>query len=455
MSELEQSERATPLSASELGFWYADGARERTTMGILLLLDRRPAPSRLRAAVAAAVAAQPRLRQSVVDAPFDLARACWQNDPTFDLDFHVRRYALAGDDGSPAHATLDDLFRTLGPIYERPFDRTRPLWELIELDGPGDGAAVFLRLHHAIADAVGGNAILAALTHADRNTPLPPPVKSEPPGPWEEAARARVVFRVLGDAAAGRASLRRGALLASSLVSDAVYQRPSPLASHGRARQLGGLELPLRELCQVRDVLGGNLIDVLLAIVAGAVGDWHRAQGLEDVADVTALLPIDARLSEAELDPKARPSVARLTLALPVGERDPVRRLRTVHTRLEDRKRHPAVRNAAAVTELLAALPRALYRPLARAGERSVHLVVNNVPGPREPRYLAGAEVVAAYPFAPIAPHGPASVALYGYRGRLFVGLDADATSMPDLDRFRSLLCDACSDLIHAAGVGS
>ena len=42
------------------------------------------------------VEAVPRLRQRVVDAPFDLALPRWEDDPTFDLAFHVRRYALRG-----------------------------------------------------------------------------------------------------------------------------------------------------------------------------------------------------------------------------------------------------------------------------------------------------------------------------------------------------------------------
>ena len=74
-------------------------------MAMLLLLDRRPDPERLRAAVARMVEAVPRLRQRVVDAPFDLALPRWEDDPTFDLDFHVRRYALADGRGAAA-ATL-------------------------------------------------------------------------------------------------------------------------------------------------------------------------------------------------------------------------------------------------------------------------------------------------------------------------------------------------------------
>ena len=68
---------------------------------MLLLLDRRPRSDRLRAAVVRAVEAVPRLRQRVVDAPLDIARPRWEDDPTFDLDYHVRRYALSHEDGAP------------------------------------------------------------------------------------------------------------------------------------------------------------------------------------------------------------------------------------------------------------------------------------------------------------------------------------------------------------------
>src|SRR5512145_528883 len=190
--------RSEPLTGEDLGFWWGDQPRQRTTMAMLLLLDRRPASERLRAAMWRAVEAVPRLRQRVVDAPFDLARPRWEDDPTFDLDFHVRRYAVSHDDGSPEHATLADLFHTLGPIYERPFDRTRPLWELIELDGPGDGSALFFRLHHGVADGVGGNTILAALTDASAEGAEPDERAREAPGSWDEKSLGGRIVEALG-----------------------------------------------------------------------------------------------------------------------------------------------------------------------------------------------------------------------------------------------------------------
>jgi WS/DGAT/MGAT family acyltransferase len=459
-----------PLSGQDLSFWWADQPRQRTTMAMLLLLDRRPQPECLRAAALRAVAAVPRLRQRVVDAVFDLARPRWQDDPTFDPDFHIRRYAVASEDGDPRHATLEDLFRTLGPIYERPFDRTRPLWELIELEGPGEGAAVFFRLHHAVADGVGGNAILAALTDAaPEGAPLPVS-GAESPGPWEETAfgarlretlahrrseaaerrrsLARLAWRVLTDPR----SLARGAAIARSLIEDATYKSQSPLKHFGRSRHLAGLELPFEPLRAAREALGGQMIDVLLTAVARAVGAWHDAHGMRQVSELMTLVPITLRpRAHQGLGAATGNRATGIAIRLPIRGADPVSLFREIHERVQERKEHPAVESLPALAEAVAVLPRSLYRTLAHLGSGGVNLIVTNVPGIMQTRYLAGAEIIAGYPFAPVAPHCPVSVALYGYRESLFVGLDADGTSMPDLAEFREMLRDSFATVIEAA----
>ena len=69
------------------------------------------------------------------------------------------------------------------------------------------------------------------------------------------------------------------------------------------------------------------------------------------------------------------------------------------------------------------------------------------------PRYLAGAEILAAYPFAPVAVRSPVSVALYGYRDRLFIGLNSDETSMPDVERFQQMIRTSFDELRRAVRV--
>jgi WS/DGAT/MGAT family acyltransferase len=436
-------------------------------MALLMLLDRAPEPKRLRGAAARAVEAVPRLRQRVVDAPLGIALPRWEDDPTFDLDFHVRRYSLAADTG--AESDLEGLFHTIGPIYERPFDRTRPLWELIEIDH-AHGSAIFFRLHHAVADGVGGNTILAALTDAAREgAPLPPPPE-KPPGAWNEPPTlsrlaGAVRDRLAQDAERGRAlagaawrtirepgGLVQAAEAAGGLLEDLLYRSPSPLNASGRARRLSGVEIDFERLRHTRKALEGRMIDVLLTGVAAAMGEWHREQGHGKVEELLTLVPISLRPPELQgADAGVGNRATGILVRLPIGRRHPLPRFREVRTRVEARKRNAAAELLPELQGAMAALPAPLYRRLFYASAQQIDLIVTNVPGIPIPRYVAGAEITAAYPFAPVAPQCPISVALYGYRGRLFVGIDADATAVPDLDPFRGMLADAFEDLADSA----
>jgi len=458
----------TPLSPEDLSFWWSDQPRQRTTMAMLMRLDRRPDPARLRAAMARAVQQVPRLRQRVVDAPFDLALPCWQDDPTFDLDFHLRRYALApplsGEDERAA------LFRTVGPIYERPFDRTRPLWELIEIDA-GEEAALFFRLHHAVADGVGGNAIFAALTDADREGEPVPPEPDRAPGGWsdeafgarlsralgdrlrEDADRARAVLGALWRTAREPARLVQAGQLLASLAEDARHPSESPLRCFGRARQLTGLEVPFGPLREARAALGGRTIDLLLTATAGAMGRWHAShRGGRRVRELLTLVPINLRpRAEQGLGAATGNRATGIQVRLPIAIEDPRARFAEIHRRVAERMAHPAAQWFPQVAALLAVLPRPLYRSAAWAASQRVDLIVTNVPGLPIPRYVAGAEILGAYPFAPVAPHSPVSIAFYGYRDRLFLGIDADAVAMPDALAFRDSLETAFAELVAAA----
>jgi WS/DGAT/MGAT family acyltransferase len=474
MTESRARARSEPLSGEDLGFWWGDQPRQRTTMAMLLLLDRRPSSERLRAAMWRAVEAVPRLRQRVVDAPFDLARPRWEDDPTFDLDFHVRRYAVSHDDGAPEHATLTDLFHTLGPIYERPFDRSRPLWELIELDGPGEGSALFFRLHHGVADGVGGNAILAAMTDAEADAKPPRAPREEPPGPWQEESlpgrlASAVGRRIQEDLERGRALRRLTwhalthpsawltlARVVRGVVSDLGASTDSPLRAFGPSRQLSGFDLPFEPLRKARAALGGQMIDLMLTAVAGAVGAWHREHGHGDVSEVMTLVPINLRpRGEQGLRAGTGNRATGVMVRLPLGERDPIVRFREVHARVAEQRARPLVEYLPALAEVLAVLPRPLFRWMSRASSESVNLIVTNVPGIMQPRYVAGARITAGYPFAPLAPRCPVSIALYGYDQRLYVGIDADRTALPDLPAFEGMLRAAFAEVVEAAARGA
>ena len=114
------------------------------------ILDRAPDLDRMRATLERASIVFPRLRQRVAPVFGRLAPPKWEIDPHFDLDHHLKHISLGG------RGTRADLYRLATSLFMDPFDRTRPLWEFVVIDGlRGGKAAMVQRLHHTITDGVG------------------------------------------------------------------------------------------------------------------------------------------------------------------------------------------------------------------------------------------------------------------------------------------------------------
>jgi diacylglycerol O-acyltransferase len=461
------------LAGEDLTFWWADSPMQPTTMAMLLVLDRVPEWARLRRAVERAVLAVPRLRHRVVEAPLDLTLPHWQIDPTFDLDYHLRRHALGG------RHDRDELFREIVPAYETPFDRSRPLWEARLYEGlGGDGSALFFKLHHAVADGVGGNAIFAAMTDWERDPDEGPDARElgSQKGPWAastpvgqrlaEAIRDRVALDI--ERARASANVLLDTVMHPSRVGQALealrsfsqafsFDSHSPLkrrGAFGRARRLVGMDLPFEDVRRIRHALHGAMIDVILSIMARAMGRWHRAQGMSEVAELMTLVPVNLRRPEEWTQKADVGNVASgLLVPLPIRIDDPVAAFHEVRRRVEEKKADPAAGATPALTEVLAVLGRQLVTWMGEVTFGAVDFIVTNVPGILATRYLAGAEILAAYPFAPVALSSPASIALYGYRDRLFIGIDADETVMSDVEAFQLMIVEAFTELAAAAGI--
>ncbi len=459
----------TRLSGEDLSFWWVDSPMQPTTMAMLMLLDRAPDQQRLADAFGRALTAVPRLRERVVEAPFNLTLPHWETDPTFDLDYHVRRHALSGKHD------LEELLREIAPTYETPFDRSRPLWEARIFDGFGSKrqSALFFKLHHAVADGVGGNAILAALTDCERD----PDRNGEPhfdcrKGCWEETAplaqrfiealqdraqmdlqRAGAAATAVADAVMHPEKLRAFVQGARTLAELAQFDSHSPLKERSsRARRLSVTSLPFDEVRAAKRQLGGPMIAVILTIMARAIGKWYSTQGISGVRELMTLVPVNLRKPEEWVTKAAVGNVATgLMVELPLWHRQILPLFRDICHRVETKKADPLLNASPLLAEAMSVLPRPLFSWMSEATFGNIDFIVTNVPGIPVERFLAGAEITAAYPFAPVAIKSPVSVALYGYRDRLFIGLNSDDGLMPDVQVFKDLIEHAFKEVRRAA----
>jgi WS/DGAT/MGAT family acyltransferase len=461
---VEWPDRLNPTDAL---FWLMDKIPEmRSTTAALLVLDRAPSHRRIRAAFERMCANLPRLRQRVVPIPLALAPPEWVDDPQFDLDYHVRHVAVA------APGSLDHLLEELSPLYATALDPERPLWEAYVAEGLADGrGAVFVKMHHCVTDGIGGSRLFAELLgdrSESKTVPLRRPPHARPTTP--AALLWRALRYNLDEAAGGAAStlaalltaarrpgevlsgIQRVARTALGVGNELTGSRAESPLHHQRSlsRRLSTFEMALSEIDAVRGLLQATNNDIVLTVVSGAMHRWHASRG-SDVHELRAMVPVNLRGAE---DAKAGNRLALLAVSLPIGQPDPVRRLRIIQDRMRRIKDDRRATAYPVLARIVSALPLALSEQLLRQQTARTNFVCTNVPGPKHTCYLAGQAIERIYAYAPLVGDHPVAIALFTYRDMMWVGLDVDPLAMDDLPRFRDALRESYEEVVSIGRQG-
>jgi diacylglycerol O-acyltransferase / wax synthase len=379
------------------------------------LLDRPADWARLRETMDRASRVVVRMRQKVVVPALPTTRPRWVVDPDFDLDYHLRRIAL------PAPGTLRQLLDLAEVTLASPLDTTRPLWEVVYVEGfAGDRAALLSKFSHAITDGLGGIALFEQVYDTERDAPprpMPPvPIPSDVTGTdllrdslrrLPETAVAAGV-RLLGRAGSDVSRLVRAP---GSTVTEAVGfagsarrvlgPPPTPPSPLLRRRSLVSrvhvLEVPLADLRAAAKAAGGSVNDAYLAALSGGLGRYHEALGVP-VDELPLALPVSLRTDD---DPAAGNRITGVTIAAPVGESDPAQRIRLVREQVIARRSEPALDVLDRIAPVLSLLPdAALESVTARLTPPDVQ--ASNVPSYWQETFLAGARVDRQYGIGPL-----------------------------------------------------
>ncbi|MEO7235618.1 MAG: wax ester/triacylglycerol synthase domain-containing protein, partial [Lapillicoccus sp.] len=136
-----------------------------------------------------------RLRQRLVRTPPGCGRPVWVDDAGFDLAHHLSEVSLPTPPARSPHAAADGdrrLLEVVADLVTAPLPRHRPLWAARWVRGwAPDRAALVLVMHHALADGIGGLAVLAALSDGGAD----PEDKVFPKPPMARGSLARAAHR--------------------------------------------------------------------------------------------------------------------------------------------------------------------------------------------------------------------------------------------------------------------
>ncbi|MEN8182280.1 MAG: wax ester/triacylglycerol synthase family O-acyltransferase [Myxococcota bacterium] len=423
---------------------------------------------RIRRYIASRLYRIPRYRQKLAWIPVE-GHPVWVDDDTFSVHYHVRHTSL------PAPGGERQLKRLAGRIMSQQLDRGKPLWEAWIVEGlTGDRFALITKTHHCMIDGIAGVDLMTVLLSASaEEAPEEAPRWLPEPSPSRLAlARLEATRRLLfplhgvrGLARAARDPLRslgeareQLAALGETLSAGLYAASETPLNQElGPHRRFDWTSFDLAQVKAVKNKLGGTVNDVVIAIVAGALGRFLEHRGITQSAqsqlEMRAMVPVSIRPSSDR--GAAGNQIALWAVHLPVAERNPHHRLsavREVTARLKESKQALGASVLAAVSEwtvptLLSLATRMAYR------FRASNLVVTNVPGPQLPLYLLGARMGESYPMLNLLMNHSLGVALFSYHGRLHWGFMADWDLVPDLHDFVDAIHESFDELCRAAGV--
>jgi diacylglycerol O-acyltransferase / wax synthase len=444
---------AERLSAKDSVFLNIEEARLPMHVGGLLVFETdpespgRPGVDGIFETIESRLPLLPRCRQKLVDVPLGLGRPVWVDDPDFDIGKHLIRLSL------PKPGTRDQLISLVEALHARRLPRDRPLWEIYLIGGLEDAkTAIYAKLHHAMVDGISAVELGLVLLDLDPDGALTPHVPNAPePGPVPVPADllATAARQTAADLAAGGIqALRSGPALLRGAVDGMTTARvagsvlrllraaPSgPLNGRvGQGRRVACVRLPLGEVKEIKNRLGGTVNDVVLAIVGEAVSHYLDRHGVDaDGMRYRVLVPVSVR---GQGDRSMGNQISGVMLDVPVGPMDPHRRLWAVGHGMSTNKqegRAGAADQLVAASNLSPAPLNAMMSKIGMTNQRIINMVVSNVPGVQMPVYAAGSRTLEMYPLLPLAPNTRLVVCVLSYNNQLNIGLVADRNSVPDL----------------------
>jgi diacylglycerol O-acyltransferase len=464
------------MSPSEAVMWTVEkDPALRSDFCNVTILDSLPSEDRLRATVERAIVAIPRLVDRVVSPPLRIAAPEWRPDPTFDVDYHIRRIAI------PHPGSMRDFFDVAQITTAPPLDRSRPLWEFTLVEGlEGGRAALLQRLHHTITDGVGGMRLSLSLVDLEREparrleddvraiaTEMATEGRDEhAEDPVDRDSSVDVIREALGDRAAQAIDLTQqfagaafrvateprqlpgrvrgagellGSLRRQVLVTDRAHSEMFKVRS--LARRYDAMAVDLDPLHRAGKAHGASLNDVFVTGVSRALAAFHREFG-ERPETLRMAMPVSTRGRGDFAANRFAPSRVVVPIAIDAADEH----LLAMHATLQGIRHEPALDAADLLAALTAGVPTSVLVSLLRAQTRTIDFATSNLRGSPVDLYLGGARIEASYPMGPRAGV-PVNVTVMSYCGELHLGIHSDPAALVDPDLFLDSLRTAFTEL--------
>lgn len=449
----------------------------------VVILDKPIDIDKFRQSLRAGIAQTPRLYQRVVPGFAKLSTPAWVPDAEFDLDAHLRVTVL------PSPGTERQLFDLAAQLYSEPFDRTRPLWKFVVINGlEGGRGALYTIIHHSVSDGLGQLRMAELYQQLSPDEPAPDDVDLEgiiaqavadtdfngiggdlatDTRATIQASASHVVRRQfgigrrmlgemgmwgadpsrIGDAVGTAVDTIKGALEQLRAPDpDEATPSGSPLwTSRSRHRHFEWVRLTVDDVKTIGKSAGGTVNDAFLAGLAEATYRYHKAHGFK-IDAVNSSFVLSTRT-----DVKAGGNAfTPVPVKLPARKMKPEDRLTAVidavQVAKEGAQRTGGMTGLSGIANLL---PTSVLTATARAAASRIDFATSNLRGAPFPVYVSGAEVQAIIAMGPVAGTG-ANITALSVNGSFDIGIFVDPAAITEPAEFRQHIEDSFADLLAA-----
>ena len=415
----------------------------------------------------------PLFRRRLVRVPLELDFPYWVDDKNFDIEYHVEHNRL------PAPGDWRQLCIQLSRFHARPLDLSRPLWEMLVIEGlddveglPKGAYAIATKIHHAAVDGASIVNYFGSLMDIDnKGTPAVPldsvqATRSPSPGIFNMATRA--VWNTVRSPIGMTDAVMRSAPALYRWVQDALSKQRETSTSDkvpdtrfncnaSPHKMFDATSIELSSLKAIREAVPGSTVnDVVLCICGGALRYYLTHHDELPAESLVAWVPINARTGGFGDKEGPGNRVASMTTRIFSDIEDPVARLQRIHEATRKSKAAKAGVSARLMTDLSQHVPAATLvtagRLVLRAGMAATvcNLFISNVPGPQVPMYMNGARQIATYGIAPLVDGMGLFIATPSYDGNMTFNVTSTRETMPDIPFFIECIEKSHADLVQA-----
>ena len=192
--------------------------------------------------------------------------------------------------------------------------------------------------------------------------------------------------------------------------------------------------LPLEDFKAIGKAHGATVNDVLVAAATGALRRYMERRG-DATAGVAIRASVPVNLRPLDRAHELGNAFGLVFLTLPVGIADPARRLRAIKKEMDALKQSPEALVAFGVLSLMGLAPVEVEQLGLRFFGSKATAVLTNVPGPRQPLYMAGRKIDKVMFWVPQSGHLGLGISILSYDGGVMLGIATDAGLVPDPER--------------------